>query len=236
MGQSTGAISTSTGTLVMPVDPSDVSAVVVVWGTYTGAVLTFEGSRDGTVWVPLITSRRDALAAPSVAFACDPNGVHEFIVGCTAYGMVRVRATALTTGTVSVAVISSRDVITYPQTVTNPQYAVPTVFPLKSAAGSINATVIKASAGTLYNLLLTNTNLLAVRYVKLYNKATTPLPASDVPVMVIPVPIGQAWSFSWGTIGFRFTAGIAVTMTTGVADTDTGTLALGDVYMALAYI
>jgi len=101
---------------------------------------------------------------------------------------------------------------------------------------STNANSIKVSGGNLYSVLaigLTST----VRYLKFYNKASAPTVGTDVPVFTIPVPAntqgaGVALGF---TIGVNFSAGIALAITSGSADSDTGAVGAGDVILNLTY-
>ncbi len=96
-----------------------------------------------------------------------------------------------------------------------------------AAAANQDSQVIKASAGQLYGLQLSNVAV-AIRYVKLYNKATAPTSA-DVPVMVIALPASSDWPLSLPMVGVAFSAGIAFRITTGIADNDTGAATAGDV-------
>jgi hypothetical protein len=99
-----------------------------------------------------------------------------------------------------------------------------------------NANVIKATPGNLYSIVaigLTST----VRYLKLYNKAIAPTVGTDVPVMTIPIPAntqgaGVAIPFS---MGVNFSAGIAIAITSGLADTDTGAISANDVVVNLTF-
>ena len=101
---------------------------------------------------------------------------------------------------------------------------------------STNANVIKNSGGNLYSIIaigLTST----VRYLKLYNKATTPIVGTDVPIMTIPIPAntqgaGVAIPFS---MGVNFPLGIGIAITSGSADNDTGAVGAGDVIVNLTY-
>lgn len=101
---------------------------------------------------------------------------------------------------------------------------------------STNANVVKNSGGNLYSIIaigLTST----VRYLKLYNKATTPTVGTDVPLMTIPVPAntqgaGIAIPFSMGA---NFPLGIGIAITSGSADNDTGAVGAGDVIVNLTY-
>ena len=99
-----------------------------------------------------------------------------------------------------------------------------------------NANVVKASGGNLYSIVaigLTST----VRYLKLYNKATAPTVGTDVPLMTIPVPAntqgaGIAIPFS---MGVNFPLGIAIAITSGLADNNTGSILANDVVVNLTY-
>ena len=99
-----------------------------------------------------------------------------------------------------------------------------------------NANVVKASGGNLYSIVaigLTST----VRYLKLYNKATAPTVGTDVPLMTIPVPAntqGAGISIPF-SMGVNFPLGIAIAITSGLADTDTGAILANDVVLNLTY-
>lgn len=112
-----------------------------------------------------------------------------------------------------------------------------TPYKLNSAA-STNATSVKGSVGKVYSILLTNTNA-AVRYVKFYNKATAPTVGSDTPVLVIAVPgntAGAGVSWPLGGVPLKFSTGIALAITTGAADADTGAVAANEIIVNLGYV
>lgn len=110
-----------------------------------------------------------------------------------------------------------------------------TAYKLISTA-STNANVVKNRGGNLYSIVaigLTST----VRYLKIYSKATAPTVGTDVPLMTIPVPAntqgaGIAIPFS---MGVNFPLGIAIAITSGSADNDTGAVGAGDVIVNLTY-
>lgn len=111
-----------------------------------------------------------------------------------------------------------------------------TSFRLLSAA-STNATSLKASAGTLYFLYAVNLNA-AVRYLKLYNKASAPTVGTDTPVATLPIPASATGA---GFVlpmdpGMDFSTGIAYAVTTGVADADTGAVAANEIILFGLYI
>jgi hypothetical protein len=101
------------------------------------------------------------------------------------------------------------------------------------STASTNATSIKASAGIVGGWYIFNTNT-SRRYVKLYNKASSPTVGTDTPAITIPVPAGGAVNVEF-TNGINFGAGIAMAMTTGVADSDTGAVGANDLILNLFY-
>lgn len=97
---------------------------------------------------------------------------------------------------------------------------------LPSAAASTNATVAKASAGDLWSIHGVNAAA-AVRFLKIYNKATAPTVGTDTPVMTFGLVAGQA--FDIDCYGHYFSAGISWALTVNAADADTTALTAGDV-------
>jgi hypothetical protein len=111
-----------------------------------------------------------------------------------------------------------------------------TGFRLISAA-STNATSLKASAGTLYMIHAVNLNA-AVRYLKLYNKASSPTVGTDTPVATLPIPAsttGAGFALDFGP-GFDFATGIAYALTTGAGDADTGAVAANEIFLVGVYV
>jgi hypothetical protein len=95
-----------------------------------------------------------------------------------------------------------------------------------SAAATTNATVAKASAGNLHKVVGYNAAA-ALRYLKIYNKATAPTVGTDTPVLTIPLPGTAAFEIDFAAL--YFATGIGYAFTTGVADADTGALTLADI-------
>lgn len=96
-----------------------------------------------------------------------------------------------------------------------------------SAAATTNATSVKASAGTLLGIKGHNARASAV-YLKLYNKAAAPTVGTDTPVLTIYLPASTSFALDWPR-GFSFATGIALALTTGSADADTGALTAADI-------
>lgn len=121
-----------------------------------------------------------------------------------------------------------------PVTANQGTLAAPTPLNLNSAA-TTNLTSVKNSAGTLYNLVARNTGA-AAAYLKLYNKASAPVVATDVPVLVIEIAAGGLVPLSFGAVGHRFATGIALAITGAQADTDATAVAAGQVRVLGSYI
>lgn len=104
------------------------------------------------------------------------------------------------------------------------------------SAGSTNATSVKASAGQVFGIYAHNINA-AVRYLKLYNKASAPTVGSDTPVLTLPIPGNTAGA---GFVlepsnGIAFSTGIALALTTGVADSNSTAVAANEIVVNLLY-
>lgn len=104
------------------------------------------------------------------------------------------------------------------------------------SAASTNATSVKASAGQIYGIQVFNTNASA-RYLKLYDKASSPTVGTDTPVKVITIPgattgAGAVLNFP---VGIAFTSGIALATTTGAADSDSTGVAASEIVINLDY-
>lgn len=103
-----------------------------------------------------------------------------------------------------------------------------TVGRLLSAAATTNATSLKAAAGRLFKIRGLN-NAAAIRYLKLYNKASAPTVGTDVPVITIPLRASADFDIDLGVYGHFFSTGIAYAITGGVADADTTALVAADI-------
>ena len=102
---------------------------------------------------------------------------------------------------------------------------------IKCVGVTTNPNVLKASAGTFYGLNAANVAA-AVKYIKMYDKDTSPVVASDVPVMTIAIPVtATAGSYNLHLPhGVTFSTGIALVMVGGITDTDATALTAGDIF------
>lgn len=105
-----------------------------------------------------------------------------------------------------------------------------------NVAATTNATVIKSSAGNLYGIQVSNT-VGATMYLKLYNKATAPTVGTDIPVLTIPIPTtaGSLLALDGHAIGYRFSAGISIAITNGLADNDTAVVSTAGAKLMMSY-
>ncbi|MBN8493720.1 MAG: hypothetical protein J0M00_20115 [Burkholderiales bacterium] len=224
-------------------------------GTFSTVNVTFEGSLNSTngtdgTWFTVQAIRSNAntiettsgnlSAAPAYAWELSVNGLKWF----------RVRATAFTSGTqawtmlpgtyatepIPGAQISGTQPVsgslTSAGTTTNTPVTPTQTF--TNSAASTNATSTKASAGTVWSIVANNINA-AVRYLKLYNKASAPVVGTDTPVLTIPIPAGGLAQVDGGSNGIRFGTGIAWALTASAADSATDAVAAGDIKVAIAY-
>lgn len=102
-----------------------------------------------------------------------------------------------------------------------------------NSAASTNATSLKASAGHVYDITCTNSNTSA-RYLKLYNKASSPTVGTDTPAWRVMIP-GSGGITAHYPKGLVFGTGIAWALTTGAADNDTGSVAANEIQVNLGY-
>ena len=112
-----------------------------------------------------------------------------------------------------------------------------TPYILNSLATTNIALILTGTSG-LHAFYATNTGATNA-FVKLYNKATAPVLASDVPAMIIPVPAAAAGvpgvaNLAIGHNGFRFALGLGIAITGAVGDTDTTAVAAGQVKVILS--
>lgn len=102
------------------------------------------------------------------------------------------------------------------------------------SAATTNATSVKATAGQVYVIHISN-HAAAARFVKLYDMAAAPTVGTSVPVETYGVPAGQTFRVDFGNLGNPFAAGIGVAITGAAADTDTTVTAANDTIVQIHY-
>lgn len=99
------------------------------------------------------------------------------------------------------------------------------------SAATTNATSVTAVASTLGYITASNVNA-SPRYLKLYNKASSPTVGTDTPVHTFLIPgntAGAGTNIPLPPQGIAFSNGIALALTTGVADNDTAAVAANEI-------
>lgn len=105
------------------------------------------------------------------------------------------------------------------------------------SAASTNATVVKASAGTLKGIHAFNINA-SPRYLKFYDTASTPTAGSGTVKRTVLIPgntSGGGASLKLPPEGINFASGIAFVTVTGIADTDATAVAANELLIELEY-
>ena len=92
---------------------------------------------------------------------------------------------------------------------------------------------IKSSTGQIYGWYFFNHSS-SVRYVKLYDNARTPAVGRDRPFMTIPLPARGGANVNF-TSGITLSKGLGIAVTTGVADSDTGSPSANEVVVNIIY-
>ena len=101
------------------------------------------------------------------------------------------------------------------------------------SAGTNNSTLVKNTVATLYAVQACNINA-AVRYLKIYNKASAPTCGTDTPVMRFVLPVNNCVTASWPT-GAGFSTGLGYCIVTGIADADNTATAANEQTVQLTY-
>ena len=103
--QTSGSL-TTTGSVTLTKPAADTHVVAALDGTYGTVTLVFEGSVDGSNYAPLATQRLDTGAVVSGTVALTDNSEVIYVVPAPALVGVRVRATAVGSGTLGVTLVS----------------------------------------------------------------------------------------------------------------------------------
>ena len=101
-----------------------------------------------------------------------------------------------------------------------------------SAAGT-NAAIVKAAPGVVTGWKIYNNSGYPI-YVKLFNKASAPVPGTDEPQQTIGVDAGLSDVSSPGP-GVTYSAGIGIAIVKGIADSDSTAVAANDCVVDIFY-
>jgi beta-xylosidase len=100
------------------------------------------------------------------------------------------------------------------------------------SAATTNDTLVLTGAHALGLIAATNSNA-AIRYLKVYNKATAPA-STDTPLMTIALKPGET-TFVDANSPIRCALGIGIRLTTGIAVNDTGAVAAAEHAVSIMY-
>lgn len=223
-------------------------------GTFSAVNCTFEGSLQDTGdsnWFAIQAIRSNANTIELTTGSLSAQPAYAWELSVNALSRFRVRCTARTSGTQSwrfklgtyatepipAAQVSATQPVSGTVTATVTGGTTLPVTPTTSfvnSAGTTNATSTKATAGTVWSVVVSNINA-AARYLKLYNKATAPTVGTDTPVLVIPIPAGQIVPVNGGSNGIRFGTGIAWALTANADDSDTTAVSANEHKVAITY-
>lgn len=98
---------------------------------------------------------------------------------------------------------------------------------LTSCGATTNLTSAVSVPVDLYGIIATNTAA-AVKFLKIYNKASAPVLASDIPVLTICIPAGQIANIQFEQ-GMYLNLGLAYAITGADADNDATAVTAGDI-------
>lgn len=100
-----------------------------------------------------------------------------------------------------------------------------------NAAATTNATNLKATAGMIYGISAMNASA-AIKYVRIYNKATAPTVGTDIPILVVAIPATSSKEIVF-PMGLKLATGIGYAITGAAAATDATAVAAGDVQLLI---
>lgn len=219
------------------------------------ATLVYEQTNDptgATGWFPVAGRATDSVATALATNGATPGKAYVIpVLGLR----MRFRVTALTTadlrgrvigcddlfdlaqGVVSATLNATTNIVGGVIPVQNASVSPLTKHRLAAAAASVNSTLVASGArklvgGTVHNFAA------AVRFLKLYDKATAPTIGADAPTAVIAIPAGTTINLdqACSIYGLPFSLGLGYGLTVLGTDTDTTALTAGDVTLNLIYV
>lgn len=103
-----------------------------------------------------------------------------------------------------------------------------------NSLATTNARLIRSGKCCLQSLLVSN-NGAGAAFLKLFDKATVPVPGTDVPILIVPIPASSIVSLPIGDVGPSFELGLGISITNLVADADTTAVAANQVKVLGGY-
>lgn len=97
-----------------------------------------------------------------------------------------------------------------------------------NSAATTNPVLVKAGKCAISTIVASNIGA-AAAFLKFYDKATAPVPGTDVPVLTVSIPAGGFASLALGDIGPPFELGLGLGITNLAADNDATAVVAGQV-------
>lgn len=249
--QSTGGTLTTAGTSTQ-FDLKDAVGTIEFFlaGTFSvGSTMVFEQSADNTNWLPIFGRVTGSTTNEPLSSLTGPGPIAVLCNGVSA-AHVRARCTVIFAGdSINVTIRSSvgTTAVSIDHSLPPGTALIGSVSPAAATSGGAtpyhlasaatnNATSIKTSAGQIYGLTLSNSNA-AARYVKLYNKASAPAPATDTALLkkTILVPPGACIVLN-SAVGIVFSTGIAFATTVSLTDNDNTSVGANDLSIDIDWL
>jgi VCBS repeat-containing protein len=169
----TGTLTTSTGTFPVGLQ-GDQYTIFLIYGTYTGFTFVFEGTYDGTNWFQIYGIRTDNQAYESGTLSPPSNASRAWLVFNGIWNQLRIRATALSTGSVSVAATAGPGELPT-KLPNNLQYSLSNcgtaTVNVPAGSGAANSVAVASGPGILHTIQVTTAGATAGAI--LYDNATT---------------------------------------------------------------
>lgn len=228
----------------LELDTSTVSVVTATtYDTCSAVTLIWEGSIDGgTSWIGLLAAHTGSISGSisttSSSITQTAGQINSWLISVAGYTLMRARVSTYTSGSPTLTLTGktgpASDRLQFPATANLGTLPATSATHVNSAA-STNATSVKGTAGSIYNVVAFNSGA-AAAYVKFYNKSSAPTVGTDVPVIVMSVAPSTTAYMPAGGWGHRFATGIAMAITGGAANSDTTAVAANQVQVSVAYI
>jgi hypothetical protein len=233
----TSATSANTANTISVTGYNTVTVALVATSTFTGGIVTFEVSPDGTNWFPVAMARIDSYTV-ELAYTIVASTNRAWSTSVDGFTSFRVRLSTAITGTGTLTTLITAQTMAIEPVINAGATMVPavsgglSVYHLVSAA-TTNATVVKNSPGQLYGWYIYNNHATLPRKLNFHNSASTPTAGASIFFSIIIPPGSGANVFS--ETGVAFSAGIGITTVTDVTDAGTTAVALNDLTINLFY-
>lgn len=226
----TGLASANNTNLVL-IECNQIRSLFIKFSGTFNATVSFQGDNDANFTNPVAVQAIPA-AGGTIATTANTTGSMYNIPVTTRY--IRFRTTSYTSGTPTITVQalqqeSAQAIVSVGNTVAVAQSGSWNTTPTPSTTQGFNlarsftsdatnnATLVKNSAAVISNITLVNLST-ATAYLKLYSKATAPIPGTDVPFITYPIP-GTFMGMTPNTITLSFSMGLRLSSGLGYAIT-----------------